>query len=403
MRLLITADLQLGSGDGYGTEQTPRAVDYADTLERIEELVRERLIDYLIIAGDVFQHRRPAIDELVLFHRFLSRVEADVIIVAGNHDVRGPGLPTTVELFANELTGVTVFTTPDVVQLSAGAEGPGVMLGVLPWAHPGYLRAAVSDELKRADTVDREELLLRIAKGLAEEAGALELVPPSGTDALPVLVTHYALSGMSTPTGLPTSELNEAVLDCNELAAQGWAAVYAGHVHKRERVDVGDTFLMSIGSPWRHDFGEASIEPAVLELDTQRPGRDDVILLPDRDFVTLELEGVEDTADPEGRVAPLGPLTDVAGAIVRVIVKVREEQVGRLDVESIRRNLAMRGAHNVHSIRLDVARSRRARADVREDSEPLAALDEWARASELDATAAERLRELTAKLIEGIR
>lgn len=398
MKLLITADLQLGAGDAYGTEARPRAHDYAETLGRIGELTNGA--DYLIIAGDVFQHRRPAIDELHLFGKWLDELSCEVIIVAGNHDVRGPGLPATIELYSSR-PNVTVFTAPDVVQLSNGS-GPGVMLGVLPWAHPGYLRASVAQALERADTIDREELLLRIAKGLAEEAGALELVPPSGTDSLPVLVTHYALSGMSTPTGLPTSELNEAVLDCHELAAQGWAAVYAGHVHKRDRVDVDDTFLMSIGSPWRHDFGEASIEPAVLELDTQRPGRDDVLLLPDRNFVTLELEGVEDSTDPDGRVAPLGEFVDVAGAVVRVIVKVREEQVGRLDVDSIRKNLAMRGAHKVHSIRLDVTRSRRARADVREDSEPLAALDEWARASELDATAAERLRELTASLIEGL-
>ena len=406
MRLLITADLQLGSGDGYGTELAPRAVDYMNTLGRITNLVNERGIDYLVIAGDVFQHRRPAVDELYTFGAWLETLECEVIIVAGNHDVRGPGLITTIELYSNR-PNVTVFTTPDVMQLTATrldamlGNGPGVMLGVLPWAHPGHLRAAAAGiRLDRPDSDDREDLLLRIAKGLAEDVGADALVPPSGEAPIPVLVTHYALSGMSTPTGLPTSELNEAVLDCDELIRQGWAAVFAGHVHKREAHDEVDAW--SIGSPWRHDFGEASIEPGVILFDTTGPAVD-VIPTPDRDFVTLELEGVEDSADPDGRVAPLGPLADVAGAIVRVIVKVREDQVDRLDVESIRRNLAMRGAHKVHSIRLDVTRSRRARADVREDSEPLSALDGWAASTDLDAPATERLRALTEELLEGLR
>lgn len=395
MRLLVTADLQLGAGAGYGTEATPRLRDNAASLDSISTLIEEHDVVFLIIAGDVFQHRRPAVDELLLFSTWLDALPCEAIIIAGNHDVRGPGMPTTIDLFAYR-PDVHVFTAPDVMQLSAGS-GPGVMLGVLPWAHPGNMRAFLREDLERAGTVEREELLLRVAEGLALEAGVLT---PS-SDSIPVLVTHFALSGMSTPTGLPTSDLDEPVLDCHELDRQGWSYVFAGHVHQRDVVELAEDFsAWSIGAPWRHDFGEASIDPGVLLLDTETP-RVNVLPIPDRNFVTLELEAHEHP--DEGRIAPLGPPADVDGAIVRVVVRCTEEQAGRVDLDAIRRNLAMRGAHNVHSIRLDVERTRRARADITEDSEPLAALDAWARANELEATAAERLRELTASLLEGER
>jgi hypothetical protein len=207
------------------------------------------------------------------------------------------------------------------------------------------------------------------------------------------------------------------VLDSQALAEQGWAYVVAGHVHKPEKIErVGadtplgtTTTLLSIGSPWRHDFGEADIAPGVWLLDTKTHELVD-FGIEDRRFLTIDLETVEGDGEnsialpqaPEGHLQVIGPTVDPREAIVRVRVKVREENVARVSVENIRRNLTERGAHKVF-VHLDVERSVRARTDVAEDSEPLAAVEAWAKATGIEAQPCDRLRALTETLLEETR
>lgn len=385
MRLLLTADLQLGSGASLGTPERSRLDDNADSLTEISVLADDNNVDAIIVAGDVFQHRRPAIDELVVFRNWIDTTPVEVWLIAGNHDVRGADVPATIELFGRE--GLNVFTKPGLML-------PGVL--ALPWTHPSYARRFLSSD------EDVAESLVRVAGDLL----------PDGQP--PVLVTHYALSGMSLPTGLSTDQLREPVLDTLALSEAGFDYIFAGHIHKPERTtwftDQGDEIsAVSIGSPWRHDFGEAAITPGVWILDTENAELWHEPLV-DREFVTIDLETVEGDDDdsvalpvaPEGQLQVVGRPVDVRDAIVRVRVKVREQNVRRVSVENIRRNLVERGAHKVF-IHLDVERGVRARSDVAEDSEPLVAVEAWASATGLDARSREWLRALTEKLLEATR
>lgn len=366
MRLLFTSDFQLGGGARLGTPEHPRLEDNARTLGALAHIAARVEVDLIVHAGDVFEHRRPAIDELILFADWIHEaVPCEVAIVAGNHDVRGPGIPTTIELFGTE--GLDVFTRPSKI-----AKG----IAALPWAHPGTFRAAGSS--------DPEELagaLLAVAAGMR-----------AGLDEPAILVTHYALTGMSLPNGLATDELREPVLDSYELADQGWQYVFAGHIHKPGRIGGGDfgTTLVSIGSPWRHDFGEEAITPGVWLLDTEADTLEHVEL-EDRAFVTIGV-GLP------GFAVSVPPL----GAIVRIRARCSEEEARDFKADELREHLLALGAHKVF-IHLDVERRVRARADVGEDSEPLEALERWCKATELEpAIMGERLRDLTKGLLEEV-
>ena len=340
-----------------------------------------------MIAGDVFQHRRPAVDELVTFRRFLELVRdvgISVYAIAGNHDVRGPNVPATIEVFPSEL--VDVYTKPAVVTLPSYDVGPGVALGLLPWAHPGTIRAAVEG----ADSELLADVILRVAAELFEAASKVD-------DAIPVLVTHHALDGTRLPTGAAIRDVlrsSEVILDTGALLEQGWTFVLAGHVHADGlAAERAGAEAYSVGVPWRNDFGEANLEPGFLILDTARDSIEKVEL-PDRELVTLE-----QTAGDAFMYVP----KEVKGAIVRVRVAAGRDDV--VDSTTIRRELLEAGASEVKVV-VEVERVERARVEGAVDElEPLQAIDAWITAAGvgLDEDGAVALRELTKTLLEAIR
>ena len=90
IRILHTADWHIGQTlRGFSRDYEHRKV-----LKRLEEIVVERNVDALIIAGDVFDSQNPSGEAQQLFYNALvrlSRVQPRMttVIVAGNHDAAG--------------------------------------------------------------------------------------------------------------------------------------------------------------------------------------------------------------------------------------------------------------------------------------------------------------------------
>jgi exonuclease SbcD len=90
VRILHTGDWHLGQTlRGFGREHEHRKV-----FRRLEEIVIERNVDALIIAGDVFDSQNPSGEAQQLFYDTLVRLSRarprmTIVIVAGNHDAAG--------------------------------------------------------------------------------------------------------------------------------------------------------------------------------------------------------------------------------------------------------------------------------------------------------------------------
>ena len=90
IRVLHTADWHVGQTlRGFSREYEHRKV-----FERLEEIVVERNVDALIIAGDVFDSQNPSGEAQQLFYNALVRLSRaqprmTTMIVAGNHDAAG--------------------------------------------------------------------------------------------------------------------------------------------------------------------------------------------------------------------------------------------------------------------------------------------------------------------------
>ena len=90
IRILHTADWHIGQTlRGFSREHEHRKV-----FERLEEIVMERDVDALVIAGDVFDSQNPSGEAQQLFYNTLVRLSRaqprmTIVIVAGNHDAAG--------------------------------------------------------------------------------------------------------------------------------------------------------------------------------------------------------------------------------------------------------------------------------------------------------------------------
>jgi DNA repair protein SbcD/Mre11 len=90
MRILHTGDWHIGQTlNGFD-----RAHEFRAVLAELAEIVRERDIDALVVAGDVFDTQNPSgeaqgllYDALVALHR--ARPALQIIMTAGNHDAAG--------------------------------------------------------------------------------------------------------------------------------------------------------------------------------------------------------------------------------------------------------------------------------------------------------------------------
>ncbi len=363
MRVLACSDFQLGAGADYGAQPGSRLLDQSVALGQIAEIAAAAEVDAVLFAGDAFQHRRPTVDELLVFRRWLGKL-ADLGIPAfgipGNHDIRGPGRASSLSLFADR---IAVFEQPQTVRLPGKAG-----LGFLPWAHPSTWRLAAPRIGRAADLPSYAEAIVEVAAGLKAELA---------DDVPSFLVAHWAVSGFSLPSGLPVSALREPVLPIDDLVAQGWDCIIAGHIHRAQ----GGGPVIVPGSPAVCDFGEAELRHGCFVIDTGR-GVLDVRFRPieGRRFLTLA-EAVEELA-----------LADVDEAVVRL--KLVEREGVELDLGAIRKALYDQGAHKVWSI--DVERERQARAGaegLKDDEGPLELFDRWLESRDIPSGEAAQLRD----------
>ena len=85
-RILHTSDWHLGRR----LKEHDRSKEFADFLSWLENLIRSKNIDTLLIAGDIFDNTTPPVPAQKLYYSFLSRLKntpcRHTVIISGNHD-----------------------------------------------------------------------------------------------------------------------------------------------------------------------------------------------------------------------------------------------------------------------------------------------------------------------------
>lgn len=117
MRFLHTADWQIGMSHaslGAAAEELRRA--RTAVARRIVALAREREVDFLLLAGDIFDANGVAPDEIA---RVLADAPAPVFVIAGNHDPLTAGSVWNRDLWAAQ-PRVRVIRGDERIELEGG-------------------------------------------------------------------------------------------------------------------------------------------------------------------------------------------------------------------------------------------------------------------------------------------
>ncbi len=229
MKFIHTADIQIGARFTRFDERADilRAARL-NTLKRILEIAREKDVDGLLIAGDMFESNQIAtalIDEA--FAALAACPEVPVVILPGNHDpLDGPGCIWMRKPFVNPPAHVTVCVSRNPV----------------PFADAMVLPVPITQKVSAKDP----------SLPLVEMA---ESIP---ADKIKIGMTHGALAieGKHQPSDQPIA--------LNAATRAGLDYLAVGHWHKPQAHD-GGRLAMS-GTPEPDDFDQDSGSVALVEL-----------------------------------------------------------------------------------------------------------------------------------------
>jgi exonuclease SbcD len=370
LRILHLADIHLGM-ENYGrtdpaTGLSSRLGDFLRTLDEALDWALANDVHLVLLAGDVYKNRDPSPTVQREFARRIQRLSAagvPMFILVGNHDLPNAWARAhTVEIFDTlQVPHTWVARQPRFATLPTAA-GP-VQIIALPWVTPATL--LTKDEFRTASFEQLNGLMIDKLEELLD--GFVEQLDP----ALPTILTaHAAVQGAVFGAERSVMLGHDLVLPRSFVARPEFDYVAMGHIHRHQVLPPGgptEPPIIYPGSLERIDFGEEDEEKGFMVVDIGDPdpatGRRRVTPrfhpVGARRFLTLRVS--TNGANPTDTV--LDKLraheADIAGSIVRVIIKTTPEQEAALRDDEIRK--ALEGAAYIVGISRDVDRPNRVR------------------------------------------
>ncbi len=381
IRVLHFADLHVGM-ENYGkldpqTGISSRIRDFLDRLDEVVQYAFDHDADLVIFAGDAFKTRDPDPTQQREFARRIKQLadKIPVFMLVGNHDI--PGM-------AARATSIDIFRTLEVPNILVGRKieaqvietkrGP-VFLGWVPFPVRNRLiaqeehRGASVEELDRAVETLVSGELAELAKRAAEH------------DMPRILVGHFSVSGATYGSERSVMLGRDLVVQKSALADPAWDYVALGHIHKHQNLTAGEQGgggagensplpigrgaggegrtppVVYSGSLERIDFGEEVEDKGFCWLNLARGATAwEFVRVHARPFRTIKVDAREED-DPTAAVIAKIEERDVEGAVVRVVIRLREGQEAALRRREIER--ALEEAEGIAAISTEVERETR--------------------------------------------
>jgi len=250
MNILHTSDFHLGKK----LYKKSREEEHTLFLSWLYKTVKERSIDILIIAGDVFDSPVPTTKALKMYFDFLNKTSElerlkKIIIISGNHD-SGHFLEAPLSFLSRQKIHVSGQIYHDHLcyknRLDFKISQKNIRIGCFP-----FFRAY--DFIKKNDALDEmppEKLLL---KNLKEW---LNLV--KGDHKGPSLLIGHHLFGRFFASG---SEQTVTLSGLESLGLElfsDWDVLALGHIHKKQILRKEKPFAAYCGSPLAMRFSESN-------------------------------------------------------------------------------------------------------------------------------------------------
>ncbi len=231
MKILHTSDLHIGH-QFFGID---RSDEFDEFFEWLRNLIKEKEVDVLIIAGDVFDVYNPSTTALRQYFDFLKSIKEmvkKVIIIGGNHDS-----PNTLKAPKSLLEEIDV-------EVISGAEDDYVKL------------IEFEDFEILAVSYLREGILSKIDENYQE--AFKKIYRPSNR---PTIATgHFTVYG-SRASGSERDIYIGKIEGIGSHVFDGFEYVALGHIHRPQEIEKGTVYS---GSPLRLSFDEDYQKKVVL-------------------------------------------------------------------------------------------------------------------------------------------
>ena len=351
IKILHLSDTHIGSGFQHGTINpktglNTRLEDFVATLSRCIDRAIAEPVDLVLFSGDAFPDATPPPYVQAKFgeqFRRLADAEIPTVLLVGNHDQHSQG-EGGASLCIYRTLGVPKFVVGDSIDTHRIETRNGaVQVITLPWlTRSSLLTRPQTENLSLAEV--NKLMIDRLEPVLAAEIRRLDPLVP--TVLLGHLMADNATLGaerlLAVGKGftLPMSLLNRPCFDYVAL----------GHIHRHQNLNKSnDPPIIYPGSIERVDFSEEKEDKGFVLIELER-GRAQWEFCPlkVRAFCTIEVD-VSKAEDPQAALIKAIGKKDIQDAVVRLIYKLRSEQLDGIDTASLHRALSSAHTYTIQA------------------------------------------------------
>jgi exonuclease SbcD len=399
IKILHLSDIHMGSGFSHGkinpeTGINTRLEDFINSLSICIDRAINEPVDLVLFGGDAFPDATPPpyIHE-AFASQFRRLADADIpaVLLVGNHDQHSQGNGGASLCIYRTLV-VPGFIVGDRIDTHRISTSSGdIQIITLPWLNRSTLLTRPETEgLSLAEVNDL--LIQRLQPVLEAEIRRLDPKLPT------VLLGHLMGDRANLGAERFLAVGKGFTIPISLLIRPEFDYVALGHIHKHQNLNpANNPPIIYPGSIDRVDFSEETEEKGYIFLEIAKGKVDwQFCSLPVRPFRTIEVDVSEHSQPQEGIIEAIGK-HDIKEAIVRLIYKLRSEQLELIALTGIDR--ALQAAHN-YTIRPELvsqlARPRLPELGLGNTLDPLQALQAY-------LNNREDLRDIQPDLVEAAR
>jgi len=333
IKVVHFSDLHFGSGERYGsinpeTGLNKRFEDFAKALDKAIDFSIESDVDIVIFTGDTYKHATP---EPIYQREFARRIKRlsnhkiPTILLIGNHDIlyRIDGSDALDIYSTLAIDHITVFNKIELKEISTKSGS----LQIIALPHITKSRLLTKEEYRNFSTKEQDDLMIKKVKE-AIESNIQKLNPKLPS----ILIGHGTIetAQFGSEQDLSIGKVLSYPLGYfkhNELDYVGF-----GHIHKHQilwgKNKDEKPVILYAGSLERVDFGEEDEEKGFIYLELEK-GKTSIENIKfkssdPRKLQTISCDLTEST-DPQLDLETEIKKHDLAGAIIRVRYKIKEE------------------------------------------------------------------------------
>lgn len=326
IRILHTADWHLGQ-TFFGYD---RSEEHELFLNWLAEEMKQKEIDALIIAGDVFDVSNPSAASQSIYYRFICRVTAEnpqlqIVIVAGNHDsaarLEAPlpllqAMRTEVRGVVRKLEGGEIDYDHLTVELKNRNGEVELLCMAVPFLRQGDYPAVQTEGNPYTEGV--RELYTQLLKRLWKRRKANQAI---------VAIGHLQATGSEIAEKDYSERTVIGGLECvsPDTFSEQIAYTALGHIHKSQRVS-GREYIRYAGSPIPMSFAEKHYHHGVVMVTFDEGSVVEMQRLECPKLVPLVSVPDREPALPEVVLEALKALPEVDGVAPYLEVKVLLEE-----------------------------------------------------------------------------